>query len=370
MREPLAVVLEHDTLRVFGRASSRPLLELPWDPDAPDAVLPSLVTLATAPSAIVLVVGMAWLEIAQPSLPPVPVATGRRMLHLAADRWFALTGPGAFAVLDSYALAMPAERLARWRATFGRWSPIAAVVALPQAAWLLDRDGAWRTDAGPGETGAVTVRGSTVSDVRRTRREVTIADRLDLAACASAVLAALPLPEALQLLDVATMSTLASQRRRRWWRAGATLAVAATACVWALGAARARELAATRALVTRLETESAPARAANARLQRALAEEEALQADAAHRREAGAPARVLARLGTLLPADAFVQRLEWDGTAWRIDGSAVDAAALVPRLDADPAFEAVRTLAPSTRFLENGRPRSSFSIGFRVREGA
>ncbi|MCE2900659.1 MAG: PilN domain-containing protein [Gemmatimonas sp.] len=370
MSEPLAIVLEHETLRVFGRGVARPLLELPWDAEAPDAALPALVSLVAAPSAAVLIVGLAWLEIAQPALPPVAPAVRRRMLHLGADRWFALTGTGAFAVHDELAFAVPAEHVRRWRDAFGRWAPIAAVVALPHAVWLLDRDGTWSAEAGPGERGLIEVGTGHLTAVRRTRRDLAVAPPLELAACADAVLASLPVPGDLQLLEVASDAAQIATQRRRWWRAGAVLAAAVAACAWALGTAQERRLLATRALVARLEVESAPARAANARLQRALAETDGLRADATRSRQAGAPARVLARLGALLPADAFVQRLEWDGTAWRIDGSAVDAAALVPRLDADPAFEEVRTLAPSTRFIDAGRPRSSFSIGFRVREGA
>jgi len=61
-----------------------------------------------------------------------------------------------------------------------------------------------------------------------------------------------------------------------------------------------------------------------------------------------------------------MQRLEWNGSEWRIDGSANDAAVLVPLLDADAQFVGVRAAAPSTRYLENGRSRSSFSIVFQT----
>ena len=99
---------------------------------------------------------------------------------------------------------------------------------------------------------------------------------------------------------------------------------------------------------------------------RAQGEQTAIAAADRGAARADAPPAVLARLGAVLPRDAFMQRLEWTGTEWRIDGSANDAAALVPLLDADAAFVNVRAAAPSTRYLENGRPRSSFSIVFQT----
>ncbi|MBY0492250.1 MAG: PilN domain-containing protein, partial [Gemmatimonadaceae bacterium] len=129
-------------------------------------------------------------------------------------------------------------------------------------------------------------------------------------------------------------------------------------------------LAAAEAAQEAAAADAAGALAAQARLLRADRESALLQranADAAH---PGAPSLVIARLGALLPPSAFVQHLEWDGRQWKIDGSAIDAAGLVPRLDAVPVFEQVRSLAPSTRFLDGGTPRSSFSIGFAVRGGA
>jgi hypothetical protein len=52
---------------------------------------------------------------------------------------------------------------------------------------------------------------------------------------------------------------------------------------------------------------------------------------------------------------------------WRIDGSALDAPRIVPLLDSSPAFDDVRIVAASTRFLDRGQQRESFSIAFRTR---
>ena len=63
----------------------------------------------------------------------------------------------------------------------------------------------------------------------------------------------------------------------------------------------------------------------------------------------------------------FVQRLDWDGTVWRIEGSAANAPAIVPMLDSDALFSDVRIVAATTRFLDMGRQRESFSISFQTR---
>jgi hypothetical protein len=119
-----------------------------------------------------------------------------------------------------------------------------------------------------------------------------------------------------------------------------------------------------RALLTTLE----PARAARARLERAQLELAQLGSLAQAAGTATAPLPLLAALGELLPDDAVVDRLAWDGVTWRLDGSARDAAALVPRLAADPRLREVRSAAPSQQFSEGGVVRRSFAITLRTAE--
>jgi len=52
---------------------------------------------------------------------------------------------------------------------------------------------------------------------------------------------------------------------------------------------------------------------------------------------------------------------------WQIDGTALDAAAIVPLLDRDDRFEDVRFLSASSRFRDGDRTYETFSIAFRVR---
>ena len=136
--------------------------------------------------------------------------------------------------------------------------------------------------------------------------------------------------------------------------------------VWSADRWRERQFVAWEREAHALTLATTGARAAQERLGRAVREQSALAEASRRAAQPDAPAAVLARLGALLPRDAFVQRLEWNGAEWRIDGSANDAALLVPLLDADAQFVNVRAAAPSLRYREGGRARSSFSLVFQA----
>jgi hypothetical protein len=171
-----------------------------------------------------------------------------------------------------------------------------------------------------------------------------------------------------QLLTAALHDRLARRRRQGWWRS--SVLVACGAAVLAAGYDRHQARALTRlelreqALLAMLE----PARAARARMERARLELAQLGSLAEAAGAATAPLPLLAALGELLPDDAVVDRLAWDGIMWRLDGSARDAAALVPRLAADPRLREVRSAAPSQQFTEGGVVRRSFAITLRTAE--
>jgi hypothetical protein len=343
-----------------------------WDGAAPEATVRALMASGERPRGLVLLVDAVWLEIATPQLPPVAPVLQRRMLTLDADRFFPLTEPAALVLEGDVAFAMPAATLTRWRDAFATWAPVQAVLAWPQVARMAGADGTWRT--GHDATAAVDVqlRGGRVVEVRRAPAHTpeggaSRTQTIDLATAAARVLAALPIAPAAQLLEADSVRALESRDRQAWMRAAAVcllalLALGASASRW-----RDRELRALAAQLQALETRTVAARTAQTRLARADDELRLLAEADRQATRADAPLAVIARLGTLVPADAWVQHLEWDGRAWRIDGSAADAAALVPRLDGEGLLADVRSLAPSTRFLDNGRPRGSFSIGFTTR---
>jgi hypothetical protein len=70
-----------------------------------------------------------------------------------------------------------------------------------------------------------------------------------------------------------------------------------------------------------------------------------------------------------LPPGATVLNLRVNGADWQVDGTAKDAAALVPLLDKDDHLENVRFLSASTRFKDGNRMVETFSIAFKVRPG-
>lgn len=347
--------------------------------DVPDlAPVRDALLASGAPRDIVLVIGGAWLECARPALPPLATVDRRRALHHQADRFFPTRGAVASTVYDDVAIACDAAWLRALREQWAAWGMVRAVLGLPEAAAAAGLSGAWHAEAARrGTAAAVTLclelRAAAVTAARVVRGGAPAGSRpLERDALLRAVQqrAEREWPRERQLLDVTTDDALARAQQRAWWRAAALLAVSLGLLAWATGQYRERQLVAADAAQQRATTDAAAALAAQARLLRAQQEHAWLAQANQDANAPGTPSRVIATLGQLIPPTAFVQRLEWDGQQWKIDGSAVDAAALVPRLDEAPAFEQVRSLAPSTRFLDGGTPRSSFSIGFRVRDRA
>jgi hypothetical protein len=320
----------------------------------------------------VLVIGVGLLEVAEPTLPPVPPALRLPLLRRESDRFLPLASGAAVAADGALALGMDGGLLDGWVAALEPVVPLRGVVTLPQCAAWAGLDGTWHCPAAPGEVGEITVRQGALVAVRRKRARRTSAapahPALPLASAAEVVGHGGPPPLEDQLLTPALHDRLARRRRRAWWRSGAL--VACGAAVLAAGYDRhqtralARLAAREQALVAALD----PARAARARLERARQELAALGSLAETAEATTAPLPLLAALSELLPADAVVDRLAWDGVSWRLDGSARDAAALVPRLASDPRLRAVRSAAPSQQFTEGGEVRRSFAITLETAE--
>lgn len=368
MSSGLCLWLDANRAYALARGSER-VAEFSWSPQAPAALVEALRREFGAPSSLVVIVGLAFLEIAQPNLPPVPNEVAVRMLQRDSDRFFALHEPAAVATDGQVALAMPASLLTAWVDAFTAWSPVRAVFSIAQAAALSGRDGRFSLHAASGEIGEVTIAAGRVQHARRMR-----ASGASPAPGATAMLSLSDLSTGVwraaqgavdgQLLDAVLRTRTTRQRTRRWWQSVATVVASMLLLGWSADRWRTAELVALRQEVQTLEAATTAARAAQLRLRRAEGEHELLDAASAQWSKPDTPPAVLAQLGRLLPNDAFIQRLEWNGLEWRIDGSASDAAALVPLLDADAGFDAVRSAAPSTRYVEAGRPRSSFSIAF------
>jgi hypothetical protein len=327
-------------------------------------------TLAEAATAVRVVVGLGLLECASPELPPVNAEERRAIVWLDPARYLASDVPMAVTCLDRWVVGMSASHLATWRQALTGCGTIDFVSA---AAVVAHRGGTARmmVPAGEGEQAEVAVREGRVQTIRRAPAGTIGADMpsaeraliaLDSAALADAALAwPRPSTESL-LLDRDTSRTLARATQRRQWRAAA-LTVAAVVLA-AIGAERLHTSMVARAVAEAQTQEQAtrPARQAYDRLLAAQAEAALLRADVATHARRDEPLTVLAALTQRLPSDVVVQRLDWDGTRWRLDGTADRAPRLIPLLDADPAFHGIRIAEPSQRFLDAGRQRESFAF--------
>jgi hypothetical protein len=367
MSRALCLLLDDDVVLALPRDGAASASRLPWRPDAPGRLVEALRAEFGTPSALVVIVGLTFLEIAEPQLPPVPNDVRVRMLQRDSDRYFALREPAAVATDGTVAFAMPSPPLTSWIDALAAWSPVRAVLTVAQAAALGGHDGQWAVTAGTGSIGQLTLRDQRVQAARRARGTPAAGERtLSINQLAGGAWRASAGALDLQLLDAPMRARQQQQRARRWWQSVALAAAALMLLAWSIEHWRDGQLLALQREAATLEQTTAGARAAQERLVRAQGELVAIATADRGTARADTPPAVLARLGALLPRDAFIQRLEWNGTEWRIDGSATDAAALVPLLDADTQFVGVRAAAPSTRYLENGRTRSSFSIVFQT----
>ena len=385
MSAPISLLLDADMVHVL-RASDGAARAIPitWSPDDPDAMVDAVRAQVGAPSAIVIVVGLGWLEIAQPDLPPMGAEARRAVLWRDADRYFPIEEPVAVVCADTFALALPVRRLERWVRAIRALGPVRAIVTAPQLCARLADTGAWALAAGASERGVTRVRDGLLVDVRREPTDGAHgAHDAHGAHGAHDAVEALPVasPDALgrealrwldapldaQLLDVPHATDIRRARRRRWITSGVLALASVLVLAWSADRRRDAELAALEASAELLAARAGPAARADARRARAQAEL-ALLADAEQRAVApDAPLSVLAHLGRLLPRDVVVQRLEWNGQQWRLEGTADNAPRLVPLLDGDARFRDVRIAAASQRFLDVGRQRESFAISFRMR---
>lgn len=330
-REPLAA---RELLPSALRAALR---ELPQEPEA-----------TAGNDVAVLLIDAALLEMAELSLPPVSERERRALFRRDADRHVPIEGPVAVTLGDGerpLVHACAAPWLAEWQQLLSSVLPVQAVLAMPVAMTV-----ARGASASPSPSPA------TATTQTRTQAQDALA-RLAVSAYRWQ-----SVPASAQLTDEQHEAHLYARAQRRRVQQLAVAVAALAVLLWLGNSWRDRTLRALEQQAAALARAAEPAESARARLARAQAELMWLEADA--RQTTRGASAVLTQVGERLPRDAFVQRAEWDGSAWRLDGSARDAAVLVPRLDADPLLRNVRSLAPSTRFLDNGQPRNSFSIGF------
>jgi len=375
----VGVELGRESVRAVVAGGLRPAanrtFEMRWDPERPAELVAALRGRFGMVRGVALSVSLAFLYPKHVRLPPAPAPAKRRILALEPDRFFPVSsGRTAISLVSEadVAFAMPAELVERWVSAFEEWAPVESVEPAPVS---LARGlggaagGVFLVEAGAGEQGWVVVEHGRVCAVRRAPRDSAPPDSAGAAdtytAARGAARGLASAPESMLLTDPLA-ARIQGRRVRRLVSVGVMCAAALALAAWSLDRSRERLLGRIRAEVAALT----PQAQAGLELQTRLA---ALDREAAVLRDLGRARpdvlRVLAALSTRLPRDATVLGVKVAGEDWQIDGTAPDAAAIVPLLDRDEQFEAVRILSASSRFREGNRDLETFSIAFRVRPG-
>ncbi len=372
----MSVQLNPTTVCVVSRSGGASR-EFAWSPEAPDTMVDTLRTLVGAPSGIVVVVGLGLLEIAQPDLPPMSPEARRAVLWRDADRYFPIADPVAVVCVDAFALAVSARALNTWIRAIRTVGAVRTIVTTPQVCAQFVGTGMCAVPAGAGERGEVRLRDGRLESVRRApaaapddATAVTTTNPVSPATpdeIGHAALRWIDAPLDDQLLDPALARGIRRSRTQRWLASGVLATASVVLLLWSVDRARDAQRSTLQTAADLLAERAAPAMRAESRLTRANNEVSLLASADSARRGPDAPLLVLAHLSRILPRDAFVQRLEWDGALWRVDGTADNARRLVPLLDGDAQFRDVRIASASQRFLDVGRQRESFAISFRIR---
>jgi hypothetical protein len=339
---------------------------VPFSPDAPDAALAALRAEVSAPDGLWVAIAADLLHAARVELPPAPAPAREAMASLEPDRFFPTNDAlqVGLAAGSDVAFAAPVDLLATVRRVLSAWAPVVRIEAGPVCvAATLDTDGTFDL---PDGAGSIDVRGRTVTALRRLPSGRVLPENAHVPATYRAAWGALLRDDA-GLEGTLLDATSRAQVRARVWRGVATAALGAAAaitfCIFSLERSRERTLEALTRDAERLAEEARPAIQAQAQLALWARDGELARQLLSTRPD---PSHALAALGSVLPPDVMILSARASGHAWQIEGSARDAAALVPLLDADPRFDEVRSLAASSRFNDGGRSRESFSLSFRV----
>jgi hypothetical protein len=352
---------------------------VPWDPAHPEAAIGALRREVPAPGAVWVAIGTGFLHVARVQLPPAPDDARERMVALEPDRFFATNDPLQVSLTPGgdVAFAVDARWLERVVRALGDWGPVVRVEPAPLAIAATlgpSATGTYAIDVADEGAAAMQLRNGRVIGVRRLPGD-------DAAAALGVALPPIGGQPgdvraawgAVRRDDAAMTGSLLDQasrrraRRRGQWRNAAAVLAALAGLSFVLAAldrSRDRLLAALDREAERLTTIAKPALEAQQRLALSLREAALTREVLASRPD---PAAALAAIGAVLPRDAIILSARATGNDWQIDGTARNAAALVPLLDADQRFDNVRSLAASARFRDGGMTRESFSIALHVR---
>jgi hypothetical protein len=360
------------------RSTAQDLVEFPWDSNRPQDAVRLLQEKLGPVSRIALSIGLGFLHVKHVKLPPAAGSIKRRMVALEPDRFFAVQDEAlAIAVTESdIAFAVPAALLNSWVAAFEAWAPVVSIEPAPiSVTRAVGRalTGSFTMPAGAGERGMIELIEGRLRQVRR----IPAGERAPVSAplpsadgVTAGFVAALGAARAINASLHTMLLSDALERRFQTIRTGRT-AMLAGACalsvifaLWSIDHTRNRKLQGIENEVAAVEQRASRALELRTSIANADRETAALTEIARTRTD---PLEILQALSERLPKDAVVLNMSASDDEWQIDGTAQNAAALIPVLDRDDRFADLRFLSASSRFQELNRTYETFSIGFRVR---
>ncbi|MBA3646497.1 MAG: hypothetical protein H0W63_09995 [Gemmatimonadaceae bacterium] len=355
-------------------------IEIEWDAAFPEAAVRLLEKRLGAAAAVSLSAGLELLQVKHITLPPVSGADKRQMVLLEPDRFFP-TGSDALALFTSAAtdliFAAPLATIEKWIAAFEEWGPVDCVEPAPVSlSRAIKRSptpsGTFAIPAGEGEQGSVEIANGSLVTSRRAIGKLSAAPLQQLpqidgvaAEFVIAYGAALAAGGAASELMVSPQRAgqIAKRRRRELTRLAGIAALSAGFLLFSLDRSRARVLNRIESETAIVASQAAPALRAQTQLARLSIQESTLKELT---RSHADVMKILAILSTRLPQDAVISMLRVDGNDWQVDGTAANAGAIIPALDAEPLLRDARQRAATSRFRDGGRTLESFSIAFRA----
>lgn len=367
----------------ISRVMHRPLrhFDIPWNPASPEAAVDLLRSHLGVVAAVGIAVGFDFLHPKRVKLPPVTAREKARMVALEPERFFPVSSAIVVAAADDSDLIFAADAAytERFVAALAQWAEVQNIEPAPVAFARAARkaglaDALYSVSPPGGEQGENLVevsRGRVMSARRAAQRTANAGAREvperngipgDFMAAYGAAIGVHATPDEM-LVSNATHKRLSANRMRSVALAATAAAAAIVFALYSASHARDR-------LQDRIDTELqalAPRAAAAEALQGRISSLGAASAAARVAQGGMDPLAVLATLGKRLPRDVVVMSVRAAGDEWQITGTAKDASAIIPALDADSSIADVRFLSGTSRFTEGRRTYETFSIGFRAR---
>jgi Tfp pilus assembly protein PilN len=399
-------------------------VEVPFDPERPDAAIAELRVFVGAPRRIAVAVDLQLLRTKRVTLPALSAAERRHILRLEPERFFAVRGDEIVPAVradDGLVFAASAPALARWVEAIERIGPVdlveptpvalaralaAASIAdarvlfdgqeagigvaeirehrvtrarrlfgtVPQVAAALTADGIpggdattvyldpW-TDERRAALSALCP-GATLEPlpaIGRTTRGVTVAGPF-VAAYGAVLAVENPPPVAETLVSPAHAASIHRRRVRAVGVAGAACAAAFLFVAASLDSRRDREVHSLDTATAALAARAAPALAMQTELATLARRTDAMRAIKTERPD---PLHVLRVVSAALPPGAFARQIRGAGAEWQVDGYAPNASAVLTALGADAEFRDVHFLSAMNRAQIANRTYESFALAFR-----